>query len=215
VLLIFFALSYYIDCMKQKKLMEWLFIVLPIAIGAALFHEAVITCKISFFYDYWVERTIRMIPAFLFGAYCGKKKGILSKALYSKISLIIIRISAIAFLALATYLGDCFVTTILLYLCTLCLWFGCPNIKLKDNSIMRQATFLIYALHEGIIIVLLALMNKIGLYNLLTNRARFAGCLFTWTAIIWGGVSMLADEIVGRCSPKVGKILTGGRNKLR
>lgn len=72
VLYIFFGLSYHIDCIRNSNSKGLLFWVLLISICASLFHQFYISGSVSFVYDYWFERTIRMIPAFLFGAYCGK-----------------------------------------------------------------------------------------------------------------------------------------------
>ena len=74
VLYIFFGLSYHIDCIRNSNSKGLLFWVLLISICASLFHQFYISGSVSFVYDYWFERTIRMIPAFLFGAYCGKNE---------------------------------------------------------------------------------------------------------------------------------------------
>lgn len=100
---------------------------------------------------------------------------------------------------------------LLLYVCTVCLWFGFPDINLELEPILRRSTFLIYAVHEGIIIVLLACMNKTGLCNAITNRVRFIGCLLIFLFIVLGA-AMLIDKIIEQCPVKVSEILTGGRS---
>ena len=76
---------------------------------------------------------------------------------------------------------------------------------------MRHSMFLIYVVHEGIVIVLLAFMNKTGLCNAIINRTRFIGCLFIFLFIVLGA-AMLIDKIIERCPVKVSGMLTGGRS---
>lgn len=210
VLYIFFGLSYCIDHIRSSNPKGLLFLALLISICAASLHQFYISDSVSFMYDYWLERTIRMIPAFLFGAYCGKRKNIKTEKIL-KLPHIMILITAIVLWELATYLGDCFVTVLLLYVCTACLWFGFPDINLKLEPILRHSMFLIYVVHEGIVIVLLAFMNKTGLCNSITNRVRFIGCLLIFLFIVLGA-AMLIDKIIERCPVKVSEILTGGRS---
>ncbi len=210
VLYIFFGLSYCIDCIRSSNPKGVLFLALLISVCAALFHQIFISGSVSFMYDYWFERTIRMIPAFLFGAYCGKRKNIKTEKIL-KLPHITVMIIAVVSWGLATYFGDGFVTVLLLYICAVCLWFGFPDINLELEPILRRSTFLIYAVHEGIIIVLLAFMNKTGLCNAIINRTRFIGCLLTFLFIVLGA-AMLIDKIIERCPVKVSEILTGGRS---
>lgn len=208
VLYIFFGLSYHIDCIRNSNSKGLLFWVLLISICASLFHQFYISGSVSFVYDYWFERTIRMIPAFLFGAYCGKNaktKKIL------KLPYIAIMIVAIVSWGLAIYLEDCFVTVLLLYICTVCVWFGFPNINFKLAPILCHSTFLIYVLHEGIVIVLLAFMNNIGLSNAIINRTYFIGCLLIFLFIVLG-TAILINKIIEQCPVKVSEMLTGGRS---
>lgn len=207
VLYIFFGLSYCIDCIRSSNPKGVLFLALLISIYAALFHQFFISGSISFMYDYWLERTIRMIPAFLFGAYCGKSKN--KKIL--KLPHIAVMIIAVVSWGLATYFGDCFVTVLLLYICAVCLWFGFPDINLELEPILRRSTFLIYAVHEGIVIVLLAFMNKTGLCNAIINRTCFIGCLLTFLFIVLG-TAILIVKIIEQCPVEVSGMLTGGRS---
>lgn len=146
----------------------------------------------------------------MFGAYCGKKEKYKNRKIL-KLPHITVMIIAVVSWGLATYFGDGFVTVLLLYICAVCLWFGFPDINLELEPILRRSTFLIYAVHEGIIIVLLAFMNKTGLCNAIINRTRFIGCLLTFLFIVLGA-AMLIDKIIERCPVKVSEILTGGRS---
>ena len=211
VLYIFFGLSYCIDCIRSSNPKGVLFLAILISIYAALFHQIFISGSVCFMCDYWLERTIRMIPAFLFGAYCGKSKNEKSEIIL-KLPHIAVMIIAVVSWGLATYFGDCFVTVLLLYICTVCLWFGFPDINLELEPILRCSTFLIYAIHEGIVIVLLAFMNKTGLCNAIINRTRFIGCLLTFIFIVLG-TAILIVKIIEQCPVKVSEILTGGRSR--
>lgn len=66
--------------------------------------------------------------------------------------------------------------------------------------------------YEGIVIVLLAFMNKTRLCNAITNRVRFIGCLLVFLFIVVG-VAMLIAKIIEQCPVKVSEILTGGRSE--
>lgn len=209
VLYIFFGLSYYIDRAKNRSPKGLMVFALLISICAASFHQIFVAGKVSFLYDYWIERTVRMIPAYLFGAYYGKRKEVMNPPEKAKT---IIMAAAIISWGLAIHLGDCFATILLLYACTACLWFGCPDIKFKPKSILYQSTFLIYALHEGVIIVLLAVMSKTGLSNAVTNRIYFIGC-FLMVVFLILEVAVLMDKIVEKCPLIISNLLTGGRSK--
>lgn len=98
-----------------------------------------------------------------------------------------------------------------LYICTVCVWFGFPNINFKLAPILCHSTFLIYVLHEGIVIVLLAFMNNIGLSNAIINRTYFIGCLLIFLFIVLG-TAILINKIIEQCPVKVSEMLTGGRS---
>lgn len=98
----------------------------------------------------------KMASPFLYGVYCSKHKAIE----VGRHSTVILGIISLICLLSFTILGDNVITTLLLYLCTLSLWNVLPNFTLKADSIIKNDMFIVYSIHEGIIIVMLAVLNK-------------------------------------------------------
>lgn len=210
VLYIFLTMSFYLDIQTLSK--KIIYIALFISVGAALFHWRVITKNYSFTFDYWIERAIRMLPPFLFGAYCGKNSGVMRKN-YAGKTCVVGTVAAISAIVAATYLGDGFTTTLLLYFCTLCLWIAIPNFNLKEDSLLKKGVFLIYALHEGVIIILLEIINKSGIDNLVTGACSFMVIIGGVVIIIWI-ISLIISNIISHCPRIINVMLTGGRNSV-
>lgn len=81
---------------------------------------------------------------------------------------------------------------------------------IKKNHIPHGYIGKIFA-HEGIVIVLLAFMNNIGLSNAIINRTYFIGCLLIFLFIVLG-TAILINKIIEQCPVKVSEMLTGGRS---
>lgn len=175
---------------------------------AAVFHHAVIYSLISFPYDWWVERTLRMASPFLYGVYCSKHKAIE----FGRHSAVLSGIISMICLLSSTILGDNVITTLLLYLCTLSLWYVLPNFNLKVDSIIKNDMFTVYSIHEGIIIVMLAVLNK--------GNNRFGKCSSLISVILLETVLIVTigfclNLIIRRLPTVVNIIFTGGRNEHR
>ena len=80
------------------------------------------------------------------GVYCSKHKGIE----FGRHSAVIPGIISMICLLSSTILGDNVITTLLLYLCTLSLWYVLPNFNLKVDSVIKNDMFTVYSIHEGI-----------------------------------------------------------------
>lgn len=208
VLYLFFILSYQLD--KRTLSRKLIYITLLICVISAMFHYMIITDIFSFALDYWLERTIRMVPPFLFGAYCGKNSEKINWNYSRKIHVIGIVGAAITIIG-ATLLGDGFITTLLIYICTYCLWLAIPYFKITEKSLLKQGVFFIYAIHEGVIIVLLALINKAGISNYSANIWSLMLILGVLVFLVWS-LSLTISRIVKHCPSVIDIMLTGGRN---
>ena len=142
---------------RDKKGVVYI-IVVQIIIGA-VFRELLNRHIIEFRFDYYVERFIRFIPAFWFGASC---PGLIEKAnkktdwSYPFIFMLMLIIS--------TIIGDTGVTVILLYISMFSLWKSISIYGIKRyRGFIVINTFVIYAAHDAIIRVLLALLYKCSL----------------------------------------------------
>lgn len=182
-------------------------LVIIISIAAAVLHFCVIKGIFVFPYAFWVERTCRMLPPFLFGEYLAKehksfdcifKSGIFFSVAGSFICIL-----------LATYAGDGAVTIILMYICTFLLWIACPNFKLKSRSIIKQDMFSIYAVHEGVIVAMLALINKL---NLCVSSMINIVLIMIVELIIIFGLGWIINLCLKKLPPVLDIVLTGGRN---
>ena len=206
VLYIFMAISSI--CMswwpRLSKKLEWLIIILTFV--AAVLHHAVIYSLISFPYDWWIERTLRMAPPFLYGVYCSKHKSIE----FGRHGAAIPGIISMICLLSSTILGDNVITTLLLYLCTLSLWNVLPDFTLKADSIIKNDMFIVYSIHEGIIIVMLAMLNKGNIHFGKYSSLIFMILLETVLIVTIGfGLNL----IIRRLPAVVNIIFTGGRNE--
>ena len=173
---------------------------------AAVFHHAVIYSLISFPYDWWVERTLRMTSPFLYGVYCSKYKAIE----VGRYSAVIPGIISMICLLSSTILGDNVITTLLLYLCTLSLWCVLPNFNLKADSIIKNDMFIVYSIHEGIIIVMLAVLNKGNIHFGKYSSLIFVILLET---VLIVAIGFCLNLIIRRLPTVVNIIFTGGRNE--
>lgn len=208
VLYIFFILSFRLDSRTLTK--KTLYVTVIIALVAALFHRKIMEGNCSFPLDFWIERSIRMIPPFLFGAYCGKNLGILERVYNKKLYIIGFVFAVLS----ATLLGDGFITTLMLYFCTFSLWNATPILNLRKNSLLKQGVFLMYALHDGIIKVMLAVIKKSDLECLLSSGIfGFIGCLSAIVTLIWI-ISIFTSKIISYCPKSIDIMLTGNRNSF-
>lgn len=182
----------------------WIIIILTFV--AAAFHHAVIHSLISFPYDWWIERTLRMASPFLYGVYCSKHKAIE----VGRHSTVILGIISLICLLSFTILGDNVITTLLLYLCTLSLWNVLPNFTLKADSIIKNDMFIVYSIHEGIIIVMLAVLNKGNVHFGKYSSLIFVILLETVLIVTIG---FCLNLIISRLPTVFNIIFTGGRNE--
>ena len=206
VLYIYLAISSI--CMSRwprlSTKLGWLIIILTFV--AAVFHHAVIYSLISFPYDWWVERTLRMTSPFLYGVYCSKYKAIE----VGRYSAVIPGIISMICLLSSTILGDNVITTLLLYLCTLSLWCVLPNFNLKADSIIKNDMFIVYSIHEGIIIVMLAVLNK---ENIHFGKYGSLILLILLETVLIVTIGFCLNLIIRRLPTVVNIIFTGGRNE--
>lgn len=208
VLYIYFV--FFSICIKKSpnciEKLKWWIIVLTLV--AAIFHYAVISSVINFPYDWWIERAIRMLPPFLYGCFvaqCGSN-------LVSKHNMMISGMISIASLALSTVLGDGAITILLLYICSVALWNITPNFTLKNRLIIRNDMFTIYALHEGIIVVVLALFSKANIR--FENYFSLVSVMFIVTVAIII-IGFLFNILLRYLPfPLFNIMFTGGRNKI-
>lgn len=206
VIYIFFVI--YSVIIKHKNISYLRFFIILLSFSAAMFHALAIKKIIYFPYIFWVERTCRMLPAFLAGMYFARKHN----AVHKKNSNVVAALGAATCILMATYLGDGFVTIILMYLCTFLLWLIFPNIILKSNSIMRNEMFSVYALHEGVIVIVLALINNLKIVVITGTKSVIAGIMIVTSMILIIGI------IFNFCLKKLPAIFdilfTGGRNRI-
>lgn len=172
-----------------------------------MFHHAVIYSLISFPYDWWVERTLRMASPFLYGVYCSRHNAIEFGGHSAGMPEIILMICLLS----STILGDNVITTLLLYLCTLSLWNVLPDFTLKADSIIKNDMFIVYSIHEGIIIVMLALLNKGNIHFGTYSSLIFVILLETVLIVTIG---FYLNLIIRRLPTVVNIIFTGGRNEI-
>ena len=201
---IFFSFSVKINS-EFYKIFKWS--IIPLSLAVALFHNAVITSIISFPYDWWVERALRMLPPFLYGVYFAKNKTIVHRS--CKYDAMISGMISIICFSLSTFLGDGAFTTLLMYVCTIMLWKMRPNITLQSKSIIRNDMFTIYALHEGIIVVLLALFNKANI--ILTSYISLIFVMIIEIVIIIT-IGFVFNACLRRLPSSIDIMFTGGRN---
>lgn len=112
IFVLYIYLAFYSICVSRwpwlSKKLEWQIVILTFV--AAAFHHAVIYSLISFPYDWWVERTLRMASPFLYGVYCSKYKSIE----VGRHNAIVSGIISMICLVISTILGDNLITTLLL-----------------------------------------------------------------------------------------------------
>lgn len=208
VLYIFFLLSSkIIQKLFDKK--YFIIIILCLCILSAYFHMLILTNKLNFLYDYWLERNIRMLPAYLFGCYYGYKK---SKIQIENINKrVIFCVGVILPMFIATISGDGFISTLVLYVCTLSIYILTPNIVLKNNSMFKQNVFITYAIHEGLIIIYIYVLNK---YNLIQNGLIYYIGFLIMGLIIIMLITLILNSIISLDSSNLLNLfLTGGRCK--
>ena len=194
-----------IDC-KNPRIFGCLIILISIVF--ALFHSCVINEILQFPYAFWLERTCRMISPFLVGAYLAREHEPICCSFKSVISRMSI-VGSIICILLATYLGDGVITIILMYLCTFLLWIACPNFELKGSSIMRQDTFSIYAVHEGLIVVMLTIIYKL---KVSVNGVMDITLIMIVELIFILMIGLLINFCLKKLPPLFDVILSGGRN---
>ena len=147
-----------------------------------------------------------VIVPFLYGVYCSKHKAIEVGRHSTVILGIISHICLLSF----TILGDNVITTLLLYLCTLSLWNVLPNFTLKADSIIKNDMFIVYSIHEGIIIVMLAVLNKGNVHFGKYSSLIFVILLETVLIVTIG---FCLNLIISRLPTVFNIIFTGGRNE--
>lgn len=103
------------------------------------------------------------------------------------------------------------ITTIVIYLVLTYaireIWKNSLHKKMENGGDKK----LLIITSKGIVIVLLAFMNNIGLSNAIINRTYFIGCLLIFLFIVLG-TAILINKIIEQCPVKVSEMLTGGRS---
>lgn len=207
VLYIFFVVFAFVHSKNKQVFMS---LIILLAIVASIFHLLLIKEIVVFPYFAWIERTLRMLPPFLIGAFGAEKKN--RKLIHNasnKVSSIAI-VGAVICIVFATYVGDSMITIILMYLCTALLWRAYPNFSLKKNSIMHSEMFVIYALHEGVIVVTLALINKFKI--VISNNISIMLLIIALEIFVIFGIGLLLNVCLKKLPAKIDILLTGGRN---
>ena len=187
-----------------------LYLCVTLAIIAAFFHDMTIKSLLNFPYLWWLERALRMLPPFLFGIYLSKKDVTRSYKFDNHNVKIFQIFFILCSVILAIYLGDSFITTLLLYSITFLIWKLIPNIKLKKKSILRMNVFTVYAVHEGIIILLISILNKMSIS--FENGIFLIISIFSIIMTIYI-LCFFLNKFIRICPPIVDNILTGGRNR--
>lgn len=181
--------------------------IILISIFFAIFHLCVIR-EMQNFPFIWLERTCRMLPPFFVGMYLAKKHTYsccVSRSVRTQSI-----IGAVICILIASYIGDGAITIILMNICTFLLWVACPNFELKSNSLMRQDTFSIYAVHEGLIVLLLALQHKL---KIMVNSVIELSLFIIVELIFILLIGLVINLLLKKLPAFFDVILTGGRNK--
>ena len=208
IFVLYILLLLYSACARQMpRLFENLkLIIIILAFLAAAFHYVVTSSLIHFPYDWWIERTLRMIPPFLYGVYCSTSNTDRKNETNSVMSCLILVIC----LLITIIFDNSFFATLLLYAFAQQLWRTIPNITLKDKSLMRNDVFIVYSLHEAIIIVMVALLNRGNVFFENSFSIFFAILLITLLIVNLG---FILNLFIGKFPTIVNVMLTGGRNK--
>ena len=208
VLFIFFIL--FGKKINYKNVRVFKGFIIMISVIFALFHFCVVKELFNFPYAYWLERTCRMIPPFLVGGYLAREPKY-NQYTYHGNKLLLISALVISIL-LATYIGDGAIAILLMYLCTFGIWIACPNFELRKSSLMRQDTFSIYAIHEGIIVVILALIYKL---KILVSSMVGIMCIMVIELILIISFGLIINLLLKKLPPFFDTMLTGGRNSKK
>ena len=176
-------------------------------VSAAKFYLYVIKNIIDFPYSFWIERTYRMLPPFLTGMLLAKSKNsIFSK---TRLTWVVSMLVILMCIILSTIIGDGAITILLMYICSFLMWIICPNFKLKYKSLMKKDMFSIYAIHERIIIITVAMIYKLQLvFEGVINVFIF---LLLETMFIF--VIGLVINYILKNNRNLDILLTGGRNE--
>ncbi len=127
---------------------------------AALFHRLVLNNTLSIIFCDYVERLVRFIPAFLFGAFNSRT----SKPLID--NHIICLICFLITLFLSILLGDSACTVVLLYFSMFFLFYTIPYDKVSEyKDSLYINTFVIYAMHDAIVRILLSMIYRLYSYG--------------------------------------------------
>lgn len=207
VLFIYFLISVpFISLLKEYSNNKCFGIALILLIIIfAVLHQIVISGMVSFPFDYCFERFFRFIPAYLFGVG------------YSQVNMVFSVDKKYAFLGflftfiISVFMGDSAITVIALYFSSFFFWNSISAEKMIDciDRSMRINTFVVYALHDAIIRILLALTNR-----LITNIGEISLIIACFLPIIITviiiGVCILATVIIERFQ-FTRNVFTGGR----
>lgn len=90
------------------------------------------------------------------------------------------------------------------------LWNVLPNFTLKADSIIKNDMFIVYSIHEGIIIVMLAVLNKGNVHFGKYSSLIFVILLETVLIVTIG---FCLNLIISRLPTVFNIIFTGGRNE--
>lgn len=110
-----------------------------------------------------------------------------------------------------TLFGDGAIAILLMYICSFLLWIVCPNFNLPIKSIFRNDMFLVYAIHEGIIIITIALINK--LHFVILGITNVFLIMILETVFIF--ISGIVIDIILEQYKYIDLLLTGGRNSSK
>lgn len=207
VLYVFFVLMN--KCIKYTNNRIFKISVILLSIIAAVFHCFVINDVFNFSYAFWVERTCRMLPSFLTGMYFANEKKTFNCTNTSARLISMIGISAC--IIIGTLFGDGAIAILLMYICSFLLWIVCPNFNLPIKSIFRNDMFLVYAIHEGIIIITIALINK--LHFVILGITNVFLIMILETVFIF--ISGIVIDIILEQYKYIDLLLTGGRNSSK
>ena len=116
-----------------------------------------------------------------------------------------------ACIIIGTLFGDGAIAILLMYICSFLLWIVCPNFNLPIKSIFRNDMFLVYAIHEGIIIITIALINK--LHFVILGITNVFLIMILETVFIF--ISGIVIDIILEQYKYIDLLLTGGRNSSK
>ena len=207
VLFIYFLISIpFMNHLKNcGKFRIFSIVLILIIIIFGVMRQVVISGIVSFPFDYCVERFFRFIPAYLFGV--GYSQGNMIFSINKKICIFGFLLTFV----IAIIFGDSVITVIALYFSSFFLWNMISAEKLVDyNDVsLHINTFVVYALHDMLIRILLALTYRLT-FNIGDVSLAVAYFLPIMITIIIIGICIFATGIIEKF-PFTKKVLTGGR----